>query len=204
MSSKRFIYIVDDDEEFRFSLVLLLRAGGFEAVSFDSAHRFLESVRDLAHGCVLVDVRMPNMNGLELQKRLNDSAAGLPVIVITGQADIHTAVTAMKEGATDFIEKPVDAGRLFGAIESAFALSRRVRRHAEAVTAARRLSALSPRERQVLDALVKGRTAKMIAHDLGISARTVEVHQARMLGRLGLRRATEAVTLSVAASFGSL
>jgi len=200
MSNERQVYVVDDDEDFRSSLVCLLRAADYDVAGFGSAFGFLDSLSGLAQGCILLDVKMPDMGGLELQKRLNQTQPGLPVVVISAQGDVPTAVEAMKEGAADFIEKPFEPGRIFAAIEDALALLPQTRRRAETAAAARRIAALSPREHQVLDALANGLTAKMIAHELGISVRTVEVHRARMLYRLGLHRVTEAVRLSVMAT----
>ncbi len=200
MSNKQQVYIVDDDEDFRSSLVCLLRAADYDVAAFDGALAFLNCLCGLAQGCILLDLKMPVMGGLELQKRLNQTQPGLAVVVISAQGDVPTAVEAMKEGAADFIEKPFAPGRIFAAIEDALALLPQTRRRAETAAAARRIAALSPREHQVLDALANGLTAKMIAHELGISVRTVEVHRARMLDRLGLRRVTEAVRLSVMAT----
>jgi two-component system, LuxR family, response regulator FixJ len=145
------------------------------------------------------DGKMPEMDGLEVQVRLNQLNFSLPVIVITGQADIQTAVRAMKAGAVDFIEKPCDDERLIAAIEDVQAHSGRAFRVREVVEAAARIATLSRREREVLDAVVAARQSKVIAHDLGLSVRTVEVHRARMLERLGVRRLAEAVRLAVLA-----
>jgi two-component system response regulator FixJ len=142
---------------------------------------------------------MPGMDGLTLQARLAKLDNHLPVVVMTGQGDVQTAVRAMKAGAVDFIEKPYDDEVLVKAIELALSLPRRSDRDCEAAEAAQRIAALSARERQVLDALVAGRPNKVIAYDLGISARTVEVHRARMMERLGVRQLAEAIRLAVMA-----
>jgi two-component system response regulator FixJ len=143
---------------------------------------------------------MPEMDGLAMQGQLNHLGFRLPVVVITGHGDIPTAVQAMKAGAVDFIEKPFDDERLIAAIEAALADFGRGFADREAATeAVERIATLSPRERQVLDALVAGRPSKVIAYDLGISVRTVEVHRARMLERLGTRRLAEAIRLAVLA-----
>jgi two-component system response regulator FixJ len=160
---------------------------------------FLASAPGLSSGCVLLDVRMPGMDGLTLQARLAKLDNHLPVVVMTGQGDVQTAVRAMKAGAVDFIEKPYDDEVLVKAIELALSLPRQSDRNREAAEAAQRVAALSPRERQVLDALVAGRPNKVIAYDLGISARTVEVHRARMMERLGVRQLAEAIRLAVMA-----
>jgi two-component system response regulator FixJ len=142
---------------------------------------------------------MPEIDGLQLQGELDRLGCHLPVIVITGQGDVPTAVRAMRAGAVDFIEKPFDDERLILAIEAALANSGRVFWDREVAEAAERIATLSPRERQVLDAVVAGRQSKVIAHDLGLSVRTVEVHRARMLERLGTRRLAEAIRLAVLA-----
>jgi two-component system response regulator FixJ len=157
---------------------------------------FLAVAPGLSSGCVLLDVRMPGMDGLTLLAKLDNH---LPVVVMTGQGDVQTAVRAMKAGAVDFIEKPYEDEVLIKAIELALLLPRQSDRNREASEAAQRVAALSPRERQVLDALVAGRPNKVIAYDLGISARTVEVHRARMMERLGVRQLAEAIRLAVMA-----
>ena len=142
---------------------------------------------------------MPEIDGLTMQGQLSDLGFNRPVLVITGHGDTSTAVAAMKGGAVDFIEKPFDDERLFASIDAALANSASGRTDRETAEAAERIATLSPRERQVLDALVAGRPSKVIAHDLGISVRTVEVHRARMLERLGTRRLAEAIRLAVLA-----
>jgi two-component system response regulator FixJ len=160
---------------------------------------FLAAAPGLSSGCVLLDVRMPGMDGLTLQAKLAKLDNHLPVVVMTGQGDVQTAVRAMKAGAVDFIEKPYEDKVLVKAIELAMSLPRQSDRNHEAAEAVQRVAALSPRERQVLDALVAGRPNKVIAYDLGISARTVEVHRARMMERLGVRQLAEAIRLAVMA-----
>ena len=200
MPDERTVYVVDDDADVRRSLERLLLAAGFTAVLHATAADLIERASELSQGCILLDVRLPGTDGLELQARLADLGVRLPVILMTGHGDVPTAVRAMKAGAVDFIEKPFDDERLLGAIEAALATTGQADREREAAAAAKRLSALSQRERQVLDGLVAGRPNKVIAHDLGISVRTVEVHRARMLDRLGARRASEAIRLAVLAT----
>jgi two-component system response regulator FixJ len=149
---------------------------------------------------MIVDVRMPGMDGLELLARLRDLGIGLPVIMVTGHGDVPTAVRAMKAGAVDFIEKPFDEERLLASIEAALASAGRTGRDPGAAAATRRIATLSRRERQVLDGLVAGHPNKVIAYNLGISTRTVEVHRARMLERLGTRHTAEAIRLAVMAT----
>ena len=190
------IHIVDDDAAVRRSLQRLLSSAGHETASYYSALALLEAMPLPPDGCLLLDVRMPGMDGLELQARLNRLGFRLPVIVITGHGDIRTAVQAMKAGAVDFIEKPFDEEPLFTAIDAALEQELADPGIVEAV---RRIATLSPRERQVLDALVAGRPNKTIAVALGLSVRTVEVHRAHMLERLGVETLAEAVRLAVMA-----
>jgi two-component system, LuxR family, response regulator FixJ len=200
---ERTIYVLDDDAAVRRSLEQLLDAAGFRTVSFETPATFLNAAPSLAPGCLLLDVRMPDMDGLEIQGRMNDLGVALPVIIMTGQGDVQGAVRAMKAGALDFIEKPFDDTTLFAAIEGAFTRTKPSDRLPEVEEAARRIAALSPREREVLDALVAGQSNKIIAFDLGLSVRTVEVHRARMMDRLGVRQLGEAVRLAVMARFSS-
>jgi two-component system response regulator FixJ len=197
--SKRIIDIVEDDAAVRRSLQRLLNATGFEAVAYDTAFAFLEAMPLPSDGCLLLDVRMPEMDGLELQARLNRSGFHLPVIIMTGHGDVQTVVQAMKAGAVDFIEKPFDDKALFKAIGAALGAGR-ADGGPDMVDAARRVAALSPREHQVLEALVAGCPNKTIAVDLGLSVRTVEVHRAHMLERLGARCLADAVRLAVMAA----
>jgi two-component system response regulator FixJ len=199
MESERTVHVVDDDPTVRRSLERLLYSAGFRSVLYENPWSFLDAAPGLSAGCVLLDVRMPEMDGLELQAWLTRFGFPLPMIVITGHGDIQTAVWAMKAGAVDFIEKPFDDDSLIAAIETALAGSGRAFRDREIAEAAERIALLSPREREVLDGLVAGRQSKVIAYDLGLSVRTVEVHRARMLERLGTRRLAEAVRLAVLA-----
>jgi two-component system response regulator FixJ len=200
MASERTIYVVDDDPAIRRSLERLLDAADFKVTSYATPQAFLNAAAALPAGCVLLDLRMPNMNGLEVQAELARMNRNLSVIVMTGQGDVASAVRAMKAGAADFLEKPFSDQTLFNAIDAVLANgppSERVPLEAE--DAARRIARLSPREREVLDALVAGRPNKLIAFDLRLSVRTVEVHRARMMDRLGVRQLSEAVRLAVMA-----
>jgi two-component system response regulator FixJ len=200
MEAEPTVHIVDDDGAVRQSLECLLHAAGFKSMAYETALGFLDAAPGVSAGCVLLDVRMPEMGGLEIQARLNRLGCPLPVIVMTGGGEVEDAVRAMKAGAVDFIEKPFDDERLLGAIEEALTISERSARNREAAEAAKRIGTLSRRERQVLDALSAGRPNKVIAYDLGISVRTVEVHRARMLERLGIRSLAEAIRLAVLAT----
>lgn len=199
MRVERTVHIVDDDAAVRRSLERLLDSAGLKTVSYEGSAAFLDAAAGLSSGCVLLDLRMPGMDGLELQARLLQLGVSLPVIVMTGQADVPSAVRAMKAGAVDFIEKPHNDEALLSAIEAALARAGRADPDGEAAEARQRIAALSPRERQVLDALVAGRPNKVIAFDLGISVRTVEVHRSRMMERLGVRQLAEAIRLAVTA-----
>jgi two-component system, LuxR family, response regulator FixJ len=199
MAADRTVYVVDDDAAVRRSLERLLDAAGFRVVSYESSAAFLEAARGLSAGGVLLDIQMPGMDGLEVQARLNRLGVTLPVIVMTGHADVARAVRAMKAGAVDFLEKPFDEETFLNAIEAALAKASRPARDREAVQAAQRIATLSPREREVLDALLAGRPNKVIAFDLGISVRTVEVHRSRMMERLGTRQLADAIRLAVIA-----
>ena len=199
MPVEKIVYIVDDDAGVRRSLERLLDSAGLRALSYESPLAFLDAAVGLSAGCVLLDVRMPEMDGLTLQVWLANLEVALPVIVITGQGDVQTAVRAMKAGAVDFIEKPYNDESLLNAIETALARAGRPDRAHEAGEAKHRIAELTPRERQVLDALVAGHPNKVIAYDLGISVRTVEVHRARMMERLRVRQLAEAIRLSVMA-----
>jgi two-component system response regulator FixJ len=197
----RTVHVVDDDPAVRRSLERLLDAAGFHVVSYQSPAAFLNAASGLSAGCVLLDIRMPGVDGLEVQARLNRLRVNLPVIVMTGHGDVPSAVRAMKAGAVDFLEKPFDDETLLNAIGGAFAkASRLIGGDREAVRAAQRIATLSPREREVLDALLAGRPNKVIAFDLNISVRTVEVHRARMMERLGIKQFADAIRLAVMAT----
>jgi two-component system response regulator FixJ len=198
MPAERTVHVVDDDVAVRRSLERLLDAAGIRAVSYASPLTFLDAAAGLL-GCVLLDIRMPELDGLEVQARLLECGISLPVIVMTGEGDVAGAVRAMKAGAVDFIEKPYDDDVLLRAIEAALARGSATDRSRDIAQAARRIARLSPREREVLDALVAGRPNKVIAFDLGLSVRTVEVHRARMMDRLGVRQLAEAIRLAVLA-----
>jgi two-component system, LuxR family, response regulator FixJ len=202
MPAERTIHVVDDDPAVRRSLEQLLDAAGFKVISYDTPFAFLDAAFDLTPGCVLLDIKMPGMDGLEVQALLQNANVVVPVLVMTAQGDVQSAVRAMKAGAVDFLEKPYSDELLIDAIESALAGVGCANVHHDDDAVAR-IAQLSPRERGVLDALVAGRPNKLIAFDLGISVRTVEVHRARMMKRLGVRQLAEAVRLAVLAQIGS-
>jgi two-component system, LuxR family, response regulator FixJ len=200
MAAEAAVHIVDDDPAVRRTLERLLDGMGLQTRSYDSPSAFLDIASSLSAGCLVLDIRMPGMDGLELQARLLQLENPLPVIVVTGQGDVRSAVRAMKAGAVDYIEKPYSDEDLLAAINTALSSAAWDRRDREAMKAAQRIAALSRREREVLDALVEGRPNKVIAYDLGISVRTVEVHRARMMERLGVRQLAEAVRVAVIAT----
>ena len=200
MPAERSIYIVDDDPAIRRSLERLLDAVGFRVASYATPKAFLAVARDLPIGCALLDLRMPEMDGFEVQAQLLLINPYLPVIVMTAQGDVQTAVRAMKAGAADFIEKPYSDDALLAAIESALKIGVAKGRTDDIAAAAALIDTLSRRERQVLEALVAGQPNKVIAFSLGISVRTVEVHRSRMMDCLGVQQFAPAVRISVLAS----
>ena len=200
MSGKRIVHVVDDDAAVRRALMRLLRSEGLVAVAYETALAVLNAAPSLSSGCILLDLQMPGMDGLELLARLGELGIELPVIVVTGHGDVPTAVRAMKAGAVDFIEKPIDETQLFAAIDAALAEKKFAVRDRVMAGATERMALLSPRERQVLEAIAVGRPSKLIAYDLGISVRTVEVHRAHMLDRLGVRNMAEAIRIAVMAT----
>ncbi len=200
MAEAPLVHIVDDDASVRDSLTVLLESAGFTVRAYDSAVAFLQAASDRTAGCVLTDVQMPELNGLELQRRMSEQGIRLPVIVMTGHGDVPIAVEAMKAGAADFLEKPFGDEQLLTAVSGAVAINRRVRDEAAAVAdTMRRLATLTPREREVLGHLVAGQPNKTIAYDLGSSPRTVEVHRARVMEKMGARSLPELVRMTIAA-----
>ena len=199
MPTERTVYVLDDDEAVRRSLERLLGSANFQPVTFERPDMFLSAARTFKTGCVLLDVRLPGMSGLEVQEQLHKIRNDLPIIVMTAQGDVQTAVRAMKAGAVDFLEKPYSDHALLGSIEAAFAKEIPSGRDQQIADAVRRVATLSPREREVLYGLMDGRPNKMIAYHLGISVRTVEVHRARMMERLGVRQLAEVIRLGVIA-----
>jgi two-component system, LuxR family, response regulator FixJ len=179
------VHIVDDDEGLRESLAFLLHSASLEVRSFESAKAFLDKLPHAMPGCVITDVRMPDMSGIELLRRLKELKISVPVIVITGHGDIPLAVEAMKMGAADFFEKPFDDALLIASVRAAL-LQRedQTKRGAERAEIEHRISSLSPREKDVLAGLIEGRANKQIAFDLGISPRTVEIYRANLMNKM--------------------
>ena len=197
---KAVVHVIDDDPSARQSLEFLVDCAGYSVRTYESALAFLEAVPAMAHGCIVTDVRMPEMNGVELIRRLRQLGVTDPVIVVTGHADVPMAIEAMKEGVADFIEKPFSDDVILDAICGALARhdSRaEARRERSEVTA--RIAALSQREREVLEGLFEGHANKVIAFDLGISDRTVEIYRANVMSKMGARNLSELVRMVAAA-----
>jgi two-component system response regulator FixJ len=193
------VFIVDDDDAVRDSLGALVESAGLTAESFASGTRFLDAIGPDRIGCVLLDVQMPDLGGLEIQERLAASQSGLRVIIITGHGDVPLAVRAMKAGAVDFIEKPFDDGVLLDCVQRALAESQRGQAGEAAAAGLEGLGQLTPRERDVLHQLIVGNPNKVIAYELGISPRTVEVHRARVMEKMQAKSLSHLVRMALAA-----
>lgn len=203
MADRPLVHVIDDEDSVRRSIAFLLKTSGFEVRAWESGDAFLRSARSVARGCVLLDVRMPGLDGLQVQRALADLGIDLPVIVLTGHGDIATAVTAMRQGAVDFLEKPFEKAALLASLELGF---QRLHRRSEAMANGRdaqvRVAALTPREQDVLRGLAQGFPNKTIAYDLGISPRTVEVHRANLMTKLRVRSLSDALRIAFAAGLG--
>jgi two-component system response regulator FixJ len=196
MANEPVVHVIDDDDAARQSLEFLIDCAGLKTRSYASAVEFLKAVPDMEHGCIVTDVRMPEMTGIELLGRLKALGVRDPVIVITGHADVPMAIQAMKEGVADFIEKPFSDDAILGAIKAAVARQNdRAQADEERALVNERLASLSPREREVLDGLVEGHANKVIAFDLDISARTVEVYRANVMAKMHARSLSELVRM---------
>jgi two-component system response regulator FixJ len=199
-SEERMVHLVDDDASVRRSVGFMLKTSGYQLETYESGGELLKKCAHLEQGCILLDVRMPGMDGLEVQQALHEKGVRLPVFIMTGHGDVVLAVKAMKAGAVDFIEKPFEKMALFSSLEEGF---RRLSQ--KEVTGERRkdaevkLQALTPRERDVLDGLAQGLPNKTIAYDLGISPRTVEIHRANLMTKLAVRSLSEALRIAFAA-----
>jgi two-component system, LuxR family, response regulator FixJ len=194
------VYVIDDDEAMRDSLNFLLDAANFNVMLFDAAQKFLDVLPSLEFGCVVSDVRMPGLDGIELLKRMKACHSTFPVVIMTGHGDVPLAVEAMKLGAVDFLEKPFEDDRLIGMIEAAIRQAEPAAK-SEAVThdIAGRIATLSPRERQVMDGLVAGLSNKQIARDYDISPRTIEVYRANVMTKMQANSLSELVRLAMRA-----
>jgi two-component system response regulator FixJ len=200
MASKAKVYVIDDDEAMRDSLNFLLDAAGLEVVLFETAQHFLEVLPGLDFGCVVSDVRMPGIDGIELLKRMKASQSKFPILIMTGHGDVPLAVEAMKLGAVDFLEKPFEDDRLTAMIETAIRGAEPAAK-GDAVTQdiAARVATLSPRERQVMEGLIAGLSNKLIARDYDISPRTIEVYRANVMTKMQAGSLSELVRLAMRA-----
>src|SRR5829696_2657489 len=198
MPSEPVVHVVDDDVEVRQSLSFLLATAGLAVRVYESATAFLDVVKERPSGCILTDVGMPGTDGIEFLRRLKARGFSLPVVVMTGHADVPMSVEAMKEGAVDFIEKPFDDDLLIGMIQSALEAHEQVaQRHDQSAEIQARLDSLSERERQVLEGLVAGKANKVIAYDLGISPRTVEIYRANVMSKMQAGSLSELVRMAL-------
>jgi len=199
MTSDETVFVVDDDDAVRDSLKALLESDDLPAEVFGTGREFLDSHDGSSGGCLLLDVQMPDMNGLELQQELADIGSTLPVIIITGHGDVPIAVKALKAGAIDFIEKPFTDDIILGSVRRALKQGQKIRRDQASMDEAKvGVGRLTAREREVFEHLVVGRLNKQIAYDLGISARTVEIHRARVMEKMGVRNLAHLVRMAMA------
>ena len=194
------VYVIDDDEAMRDSLNFLLNSANYKVTLFETALAFLDALPGLEFGCVVSDVRMPGLDGIELLKRMKAGHSTFPILIMTGHGDVPLAVEAMKLGAVDFLEKPFEDDRLVGMIETAINQAEPAAR-SEALTQeiAARIASLSPRERQVMDGLIAGLSNKLIARDYDISPRTIEVYRANVMTKMQANSLSELVRLAMRA-----
>lgn len=197
MTANGIVHIVDDDDAVRQSLAFLLSSAGLPVRLYDSAATFLAGLSTPQDGCLITDVRMPGMSGIDLLKALREKACSMPAIVITGHGDVPLAVEAMKAGAVDFIEKPFDEEAILNAVRRA--LEQIPDENGDGNIVAARLATLSERERQVLEGLVAGHPNKTIAHGLGISPRTVEVYRANLMAKMQAKSLSELIRMAILA-----
>ena len=199
-SDKATVHVIDDDEAVRQSLAFLLGTAGFKVQTHDSAGAFLDLAPDAEAGCVITDVRMPGISGIELLRSLRKRKVAVPVIVITGHGDVPLAVEAMKIGAADFLEKPFDDEALLASVRSALDTLQKDRtRESERNEIESRLAGLSSREREVLEGLVAGQANKQIAHALGISPRTIEIYRANLMTKMRAASLSDLVRMAMIA-----
>ncbi|MGY3614360.1 response regulator FixJ [Bradyrhizobium sp. USDA 10063] len=200
MARRGNVYVIDDDDAMRDSLQFLLDSADFDVRLFESAQAFLDTLPTVEFGCVVSDIRMPGIDGIELLKRVKESRGSFPVIIMTGHGDVPLAVEAMKLGAVDFMEKPFEDDRLIAMIDVALKQAEAGARDMAATQdVAARIASLSPRERQVMDGLVAGLSNKMIARDYNISPRTIEVYRANVMTKMQASSLSELVRLAMRA-----
>jgi two-component system response regulator FixJ len=194
------VHVIDDDEAVRDSLAFLLGSARLDVRTYDAATTFLSALPNIAAGCIITDVRMPGMSGIDLLRRLSDLEMALPVIVMTGHGDVQLAVEAMKIGAADFLEKPFDDDLMLAAVRSALDRGQKdAEKSAERAGCLEKLAALSSREREVLEGLVAGKANKIIAFDLSISPRTVEIYRANVMTKMGANSLSQLVRMALLA-----
>ena len=199
MSTEAVVHVVDDDVAVRQSLSFLLASDGLPVRLHESADAFLAKVGDLSAGCIVTDVRMPGTDGIAFMRALKERGIGLPVIVMTGHADVPLAVEAMKEGAIDFVEKPFDDEGFLATVRAALERQERaVHQDARTTEMQGRVGSLSERERQVLEGLVAGKANKVIAYDLGISPRTVEIYRANVMTKMQAKSLSDLIRQALA------
>jgi two-component system response regulator FixJ len=199
-AEKATVHVIDDDEAMRESLAFLLGTVGMQVQTYESAAAFLDVARKVDAGCVITDVRMPELSGIDLLRRLRELKLGIPVIVITGHGDVPLAVEAMKIGAIDFLEKPFDDEVLLASVRAALnQLDQDHKRQTERSEIERRLALLSNRERDVLEGLVAGHANKQIAYDLGISPRTIEIYRANLMTKMQAASLSDLVRMALIA-----
>lgn len=204
MTDRRLVHIVDDEEAMRRSTGYALKTSGYLVTTWTSGVAFLKEIRHAEDGCVLLDVRMPDVDGIEVQRILAERGVTMPIVIMTGHGDISIAVRAMKAGAVDFLEKPFEKASLLHAIEMAFErLESRSGAAARAADAEVIIGGLTQREREVLVGLAQGLPNKSIAYDMGVSTRTVEVHRANLMTKLGVRSLSDALRIAFAAGLGT-
>ncbi|MEZ5785758.1 MAG: response regulator FixJ [Xanthobacteraceae bacterium] len=200
MSAEAVVHVIDDDEAVRRSLDFLLQSAHFKTRTYETALAFLNALPDIPSGCIVTDVKMPEMSGVELLRHLRNKNLRIPVIIITGHADVPMAVDAMKSGAADFLEKPFGDEVLLKAVRAALASAENVKeREDEKAELQRRFETLSKREREVLEGLVAGKPNKTIAFDLGISPRTVEIYRANVMTKMRAVSLSELVRMTMIA-----
>jgi len=200
MAHRGKVYVIDDDDAMRDSLDFLLGSADFDVTLFESAQHFLDALPDASFGCVVSDVRMPGIDGIEMLKRLKASRSTFPVVIMTGHGDVPLAVEAMKLGAVDFLEKPFEDDRLIGMIDIALKQAESgARGEAVANDIAARIASLSPRERQVMEGLIAGLSNKLIAREYDISPRTIEVYRANVMTKMQASSLSELVRLAMRA-----
>jgi two-component system, LuxR family, response regulator FixJ len=204
MSNGKLVHIVDDEDSIRRSVGFMLKTSGYAVETWTSGEAFLKEVKNAEHGCILLDVRMPEIDGLQVQRTLAERGVTMPIVIMTGHGDVSIAIQAMKAGAVDFLEKPFEKSALIGAIEESFErIAKATDASARAIDAGKILAALTPRERDVLEGLAKGLPNKTIAYDLDISPRTVEVHRANLMAKLDVRSLSDALRIAFAAGLGT-